>query len=156
MDNVQILCALRDVSSFLDVYPYDLLSQSITHYTTNDINNADSKTEGGSHWLGVHFRFNSSSAYYFDSYGIVPLVPSIQAFLKRNCPTGGNNRRQLQGMTTDACGNYCYIFALYIDRSYTPQQFISRFNACNAANQQVERYFTAEFAAQMAQGGWVQ
>jgi len=33
-----------------------------------------------SHWLAIHFEPKASSAYYFDSYGIYPLVPTIHAF----------------------------------------------------------------------------
>jgi len=51
---------------------------------------------------------------------------------------------------------YCCLFALYMDRGYTPQQFISLFNACDHADRQVERLFTAEFGAQMSRGVCVQ
>jgi len=54
--------------------------------------------------LAVQLRPKSSSAYYFDSYGIVPLVPNIQAFIKRNCRTWDYNRRQMQGLSNDAFG----------------------------------------------------
>jgi len=87
MDTVQILCTLLDVSSVLDVFPSDLLPQSITQ-TTTVIVNADPHTEGGSHLLGVQFGPKSSSAQYFDSYGIVPLVTSIQAFIKPTARPG--------------------------------------------------------------------
>jgi len=120
MDTVQILSTLRDVSSFLDVFHSDLLPQSITQTTTTVIINADPHTERGSHWLGVHFRPKSWSAYYLDSYGIVPLIPSIQAFNKRKCTTWKNNRRQMQGLTTDVCGKYCCLFALYMDWAKRP------------------------------------
>jgi len=66
MDTVEILCTLRDVSSFLDVFPSDLLPQSITQTTTTVIVKADPHTEGGSQWLAVHFRHKCWSAYYFD------------------------------------------------------------------------------------------
>ena len=55
MDTVQILCTLRNVNSFLDVYASDLLPRSITK-TCTAIVNADPHTEGGSHCLAVHFR----------------------------------------------------------------------------------------------------
>jgi len=84
MDTMQILCTLRDVSSFLDVFPSDLLPQSFTRNTTVIVN-AVPHTEGVSHSLGVHFRHKPSSAYDFVSYGIVLFVTSIQAFIKRNC-----------------------------------------------------------------------
>jgi len=62
----------------------------------------------------------------------------------------------MQGLSTDVCGKYCWLFTLYMNRGYTPQQFILLFNACNAADRQVERLFTAEFGAQMPRGVWSQ
>jgi len=53
MDFVQILCTLRDVSSFLDVLPSDLLPQSIAHTSTVIIN---AHIERDSHLLAVHIR----------------------------------------------------------------------------------------------------
>jgi len=73
---LQILCTLRNVKSFLDVYASDLLPRSIAKICTVIIN-ADPRTKGGSHWVAVLFRTKSSFAYYFDSYGIVPFVPDI-------------------------------------------------------------------------------
>ena len=115
MDTVQILCTLRNVGSFLDVYQSDLLPRSITKIC-NVIFNADSHTDGCSHWLAVHFRPKSSSDYYFDSYGIVPFLPDILAFIRRNCTNWDHNKRQLQGLTSDVCFKYCCLFALYMDR----------------------------------------
>jgi len=94
-----------------DDFPSYLLPQSITR-TSTVIVNADPHTEGGSNWLALHFLPKSSSAYYFDTCGIVPLVPSIQAFIKRNCRTWNYNRRQLQSLTTNVCRKYCCLFAL--------------------------------------------
>jgi len=55
--------------------------------------------------------------------------------------------RQLRGLTTDVCGKYCRLFALYMDRSFTPKQLILLFDISNVADQQVERLFTTEFGA---------
>jgi len=86
MDTLQILCTLRNVNSFLDVYASDLLPRSITK-TCTSIVNADPHTEVGSHWLAVHFRPKSSYAYYFDLFGILPFVPDILSLLSRICTT---------------------------------------------------------------------
>jgi len=86
MDNVQIPYTLRDVNTFLDVLPSDLLPHSVMG-TSTVIVNVEPHTEGGSYWLAVHLQPKSSSAYYFASYAIVPLLPSIQAFIKSNCTT---------------------------------------------------------------------
>jgi len=93
---MQILYTLRYVSSFLDVFSSDLLPpHSIVARTCTAIINDDPHTETGKHWLAVHIRPKPSGAYYFDSYGVVPLVKVIHAFIKRNCTTCDYNRRQL-------------------------------------------------------------
>ena len=82
--------------------------------TSTVVINADRNTERASHWLAVQFRPKSSSAYYFDSYGIVPLVPAIQTFIEGNCTTWDYNRRHLQGLTFDVCGMHCYLPSTWI------------------------------------------
>jgi len=119
MDNLQILRTLRNVKSFLDVYASDLLPRSITK-TCTVIVNADPHTKGGSHRLAVHFRTKSSYVYYFDSYGIEPFVPDIVDFVQRNNTTWDRIKRQLQSLTSDVCGKYCYLFALYMYRVTFP------------------------------------
>ena len=72
--------------------------------TCTVIVNAYPHTEGISHWLAAHFRPKYSSPYYFGLYGIVPLVPEIQAYFKRNYMTRDSKRRQLEGLTINFCG----------------------------------------------------
>jgi len=111
MDTVQILCTLRNANSFLDVYASDPLPRSITK-TCTVIVNADPHKEGVSKGLAVHFRPKFSSAFNFDSYGIVPFVPGNVVIIRRNCTNRDHNKRQPQGPTNDACGKYCCVFAL--------------------------------------------
>jgi len=143
MDTVQILCTLQNVKSFLGVFPSDLLPNSITR-SGSIIVNTDPHTEKGSHWLAIHFEPKSSSAFYFDSYGISPIIPAIQTFLRRNCTVWNHNTVQLQGLTSTVCGQYCCLFTLYMDRGYTPKQFIGFFTA-HIADRQVTQIFTSEF-----------
>ena len=150
MDTVQIQCTLRDVGPFLDVFASNLPHSITKTFTVIVI--ADPHAEGGSHWLPVHFRPKSSRTYYFDSYGIVPFVPDILEFIRRNYTTWDLNRRQFQGLTSYVCGKYCSLFALYMDRGYIPQQFVALFDVCNA-DRQVEGIFTAEFGGEMPHGG---
>jgi len=60
--------------------------------------------------------------------------------MKRNRKTWDYNRRQLQGLTSDVCGKYCCLFAIYMDWGYTPKQFISLFVACKNADRWVDRF----------------
>ena len=88
MDILQILCTLRDVTSFLDEFPSDLLPSSCPILQPRTlIVNADPHTDGGSHWLATRLTPRYLSAYYIDSYGILPLVPAIQiSYIKTATP----------------------------------------------------------------------
>ena len=154
MDTWQILCMLREVNSFLDVFPSDLLpsSRPVRKPCTLMVN-ANPHTEGGSHWLAIRLTPRSSSAYNFDSYGIVPLVPSIQAFLHQNCTTWEYNKTQLQGQTSEVCGQYCCLSALFMDKGYTPQQFITLFAGRSNADRRVTQMFSSDFWATLPRGG---
>jgi len=146
MDTTQISCTLKEVRSFLGVYRSDMLPRSVMRLGTVIIN-ADPHTEKGSHWLALHLRPKSSSAYYFDSYGIVPLVPAILAFIKRNCITWDHKRCQLQSLTSNNSGKYCCLFVLYMDRGFTPKQFVGLFDcrAQQAADRCIDLAFASEF-----------
>lgn len=112
MDTMQKLSTVRDLISFFEVFPYDLLPHSVAKSCTIIIN-ADPQKEGGSHWLAIRLTPRSSRAFYFDSYCILPFVPSIQPFIGHDYMTWDYNRLQAQGPTTDVCVmDFCQ-FALY-------------------------------------------
>jgi hypothetical protein len=99
MDTEQILCSLKDVASFLGVYPSDILLPSITCSATLIVN-TDQHTAKGTHWLALHLQSRSYSGYVFDSYGLPPLIPSILPFLRRECSVWEYNTTQHQGWTS--------------------------------------------------------
>ena len=134
------------------VFPSDLLPRSIAHACTVIIY-ADPHTEKGSHWLAVLFLPKSSTAYYFDSYGMPPTsVPTIHEFIRRNCTVWDYNRRQLQGLTSNVYGKYCCLFALYAGRGYAPRQIVGPLNAGEDSDRQIERTFLAEFGTPLRPG----
>ena len=153
MDTRQIMCFLRYVLSFLGVFPSDLLPQHFIARSGTVIVNTDSHTESGSHWLAVHFQPRSHSSYYFDSYALPPYIPSIQSFLRRNSSVWDYNTVQLQGPTSTVCGKYCCLFALYMDRGYTPKQSVILATA--TADKLVSDMFESEFGPLrgMSRGG---
>jgi len=65
-------------------------------------------------------------------------------FLRRNRNVWKHNTVQLQGLTSTVCGQYCCLFTLYMDREYTPKQFIGFFTA-DIADRHVNKTFTSEF-----------
>ena len=91
MDTRQILCALHDVNSFLDVFSSDLLPLSRPVLKTCTlIFNADPHTEGGSQLLAIRLTPSSSSAYYFDAYGgrCLALLTNLHTFPPYVRPAG--------------------------------------------------------------------
>jgi hypothetical protein len=145
MDTCQITCCLRDVKSFRYVFPSDLLQHNLDAARTGTvIINADSHTEKVSHWLAVHIQKSSYSSYYFDSYGLTPFLPSIYTFLKHNSSVWDYKTVHLQGLITTVCGQYCCLSALYMDRGYTPKQFVALIDT-DTADTQICTMFEQEF-----------
>ena len=58
MNTTQMLCTLKDVRSFLGVFPSDMLPRFVTQSCTVIIN-ADPHTEKAKHWLAYIFYRNS-------------------------------------------------------------------------------------------------
>ena len=143
MDTMQILCTLRHIKSFVGVFSSDLIPYSITEPSCLNIN-TDPHNKAGTHWLAVCLRPKSYSAYSFDSYGLAPFLPSVHAFLRRNCSLWTYNTKPMQSLTSTLCGHYCCLFVLYMDRGYTPQQFVAIFDSKDA-DSAVRDAFAAEF-----------
>lgn len=123
MDTLQINNALNNISSFQGVFPSDLLPSTINYGTY--IINFDSHIEKGSHWVAVNFL--PLRGYYFDSYGLYPPVTPILKFIKSHSITWNYNQRQLQGPTAKTCGHYACMFAFFMDRGYSPMEYINMF-----------------------------
>jgi hypothetical protein len=145
MDTIQILCILEDLKSFLGVIPSDMLPNSII-VPSNIIVNADGHTQTGSHWLAIRLEPRSSMAFYFDSYGLPPYIDDIETFLRRNCTLLDYNTVQLQGPMSICCGEYCSLFALYMENGYTGKQFVGLFTP-DIADRQVEQSLSSEFGS---------
>ena len=140
---MQIMCTLKNVASFLGVYSSDLIPHSISRAGCLIIN-TDPHTEKGTHWLAIYLQPKSYSAFYFDSYGLPPYLPPVCNFLRRNSLLWDYNNVQLQGLTSTVCGHYCCLFALYMDKGYTPLEFVSIFDSKNA-DTKIKEMFNLEF-----------
>jgi hypothetical protein len=64
--------------------------------------------------------------------------------MRRNCTVWQYNTVRLQGPTSTVCCKYCCLFALLVDKGYTPKQFIELFNV-DIADRQINQLFTSEF-----------
>ena len=127
MDTVQILCTLQNVKSFLGVFPSDLLpirlrdpvallSLPIRHRKIFTLAKDSYRTQVLQRLLFRLLRYPQ-------------IIPAIQNFLRHNCTVWNQNTVKLLGLTSTVCGQYCYLFTLYMDREYTPKQIIGFSNA---------------------------
>jgi hypothetical protein len=135
---------MRDVGSFLGIFHSDLLPKYPIARSGTLIVKTDRHTESGSHWLAIHLQPRSSTAYYFDSYDLPPIIPSIQTFINRNCTAWDYNSVQLQGPTTAVCGKYCCLFALFMNKCYSLQQCVGLIGTVDT-DKRVSEMFKAEF-----------
>jgi hypothetical protein len=139
MDTLEIYRPLSNVPTFVGVFPSDLLPShplpGLFKYTL--IINTDAHTEPGSHWAAVHLDTRSTTGYYFDPYGLFPLIRAI---------------RTLQGFTTDVCGQYAYLFALCLDRGLSLRHFLVLFGTTEP-DLLVEAAFVREFGRRNTRPG---
>jgi hypothetical protein len=113
--------------------------------------NLDPHNKPGSHWVAVTFR-DKYSAWYFDSYGLPPVVESLEDFPRRNTAHFTYNQRQLQNISSDVCGQYVCLYTAYIcSESYNMKGFAAIFNP-TAANSQAVTMFRHEFGDMLPRG----
>ena len=92
---------------FGGVFPSDMLPRRKCRFSLYVVN-LDPHTKPGSHWIGIHFANNI--AYYFDSYGNIPMNNDILSFLERNADSIMYNRVCFQSKLTKTCGHFCLYF----------------------------------------------
>jgi hypothetical protein len=64
------------------------------------------------HWIAMYISEDGKS-YYFDSYGLAPLVESHINFLHRNSKKLYINKKCYQAIDSTVCGGYCLLFLAY-------------------------------------------
>ena len=120
MDTRNILCTQRYIYSFLylPLWFIIIVTSSPEPYTssTMPIPNQREFLTGEPYLLHHTLRVHTSLIHM----AFVPLVPSIQSFIRGNCTTWDYTKRQLHGLSSDVCSQYCRLLALYTCRGYTP------------------------------------
>lgn len=110
MNNKQIQILMSRYEAFQGVYPADKLPKHSTKSGSYGyIANTDSHDQPGKHWVSFFFP-EQGYPEYFDSFGMVPLLPEFYEFLG-NCPFKYNNVT-LQAPLSSTCGQYCIFYLL--------------------------------------------
>jgi len=126
MKTIQIHKVLsKHVNYFQGVYPLDLLPSTLIKPAIIVIN-LDKHYMHGSYWVAVCLS-GFGYAEYFDSYGLPPLKFEIMAYMQRHSIPWTFNRHRLQGLTSNVCGHYCWLFSLHRARGLSMTSFVNMF-----------------------------
>lgn len=98
-------------SSFIGVFPCDYLTFKVNKYPCSLVVNTDPSYKEGEHWVCFYIDKNKTIEY-FDSYGVPPLNDEILNFYKENGNGHVYNNKQLQGLSSRACGHYCVLYLI--------------------------------------------
>ena len=133
MDTQQIENVLSRFTKKIDykIWPRDVFSRNFNKMT-GKINstprifivNMDRSDMPGSHWVAVYQK--NTKIFVFDSAGLPPLYADM-LFALRNASKGKKwfwSDRRFQKKTTATCGQFCVVFAIFIDNGRSPEQFI--------------------------------
>lgn len=114
MDTIELsnILALDRVTArvFRGVYPLDYINKT-SFRSGVYICNTQPSTKKGEHWVAVWISRNRRG-YYFDSFGLPPVLPELITFLGK-CTSWSYNKRPLQHPGTSVCGQYCVLFARF-------------------------------------------
>ena len=152
MNTSQIWTALKSDpvtgKKFLGVFPADRLPKEIESYPKGFIANTDVSGKPGTHWVAFYFP-SEGKAEFFDSYGQPPgrYHKFFRDYLKHY--DWGYNKRQLQSIWTDVCGQYCIFYLSHRVRGYSMNKIVNMFDGNTVENDNkvssfVSRHFHIE------------
>lgn len=102
---------------FLGVFASDTLPKTVGplfNYSSLIVN-TDTSNLPGTHWVGIISR--EDEAYYFDPFGYAPPL-NIAKWLNKHYSNWTHNERQVQPITSKACGYFCLHFLYVSQQSY--------------------------------------
>ena len=109
LDTNELRYAMQDDSSFIGVFPIDLLPRHVNKQKTIKlIVNLEPSNLPGSHWICIYRR--NGKAYYFDTFGRIPPT-DIQHWLASNSRDWIHNTNRVQSESDKiSCGYICVYF----------------------------------------------
>lgn len=112
---------------FLGVFPHDhtqfLVANTLAAHTFPIcfLSNTQPSTKSGEHWVAFYYS-SEHSPEFFDSYG---LHPSVYEF---NFTPKIYNKRCLQKLDSNVCGQYCVYFLYQRVRGKSLQEIVAPFS----------------------------
>lgn len=113
-------------SSFKGVYARDAFLKQKLSKGSMYVCNLDESDETGSHWVAIYLP-SATRLEYFDSYGMQPLYPDLQAHLHKTTQHVMSNSVCLQGLNSVVCGQYCICYLTLRARNYDMSEIVKMF-----------------------------
>lgn len=110
---------------FKGVFPCDGLPTSF-RVPAAFVINLSAHDEAGTHWVALYIS-QCGNAFYFDSFGVKPTNCHIIAFLKMHTKRVGYNKKQIQHISSNKCGQFCCIFVVNVLKECSIDNFLTRF-----------------------------
>ena len=145
MDTFTIKKLLKTYKCFKGVFPSDQLPYECP-LPLNIIVNTDPSTKPGQHWVAISIT-STGKGYYFDSFGLSPLVDNIFKFINTKAHNGWtHNKFQIQNIRSSTCGNYCVFFIIIRCNELEPKDLIRQFGHNTAENDDKMRKIFKNFS----------
>lgn len=130
MDTISIINVIKPYQRsniFKGVFPCDSLPSNFS-LPAIFVVNLSAHNESGSHWIAIYIS-SRKYAFYFDSFGFPIRNIFISQFLKKHSNRIKCNKKQIQHISSNKCGQFCCVFAIIILRGCTISSFMAKF--CN-------------------------
>lgn len=127
MNSLEILSFLCKIPNHtVGVFPADEIPK-VWEKPTAFVFNTDNHNKPGTHWVSAYVDKNNEG-WYFDSYGLPPLIFNHEKCLRKNCKRYQWNSDKLQSDTSNVCGHYCIMFLNYMSKGYSMPEFLGNFS----------------------------
>lgn len=127
---------------FQGVYASDTLPRSLSQLPALFIVNTDPVSKAGTHWQAIYID-KERRGEFFDSYGLPPFVPHHIQFMNKMCISYKFNHKDLQGLDSAVCGQYCVMYLLFKAHGYSMHHFVSKYfsSDCKKNDKLVKKMF---------------
>ena len=126
MDTISIKNFLKNYTCFKGVFPSDRLPYR-ADLPLHIIVNTDPSNKPGQHWVCVSID-KLGRGYYFDSFGLPPMVNEIEKFLNQRAVKGWKfNKLKIQNALSSTCGNYCVLYIIFKCVGISQTTFLKQF-----------------------------
>lgn len=128
MNTREIISAIRAVKAdSIGVYAANHVPKLLTTPAAI-VTNIDTSDKPGSHWVAIYIDKHGHGNYY-DSYGVAPISPYHLDRLRKNCVRFQWNKKQVQSVDSQVCGEHCVMFLYHMCNGISLRKYLRLFSS---------------------------